>query len=639
MVRGWSWLLLCALLWSGATYAAAATLNELEALGEPGAPVFRALDIDLARDDSLRVPTVGWERSAIGIILADRALNPGPSRVHALWGRVRFDRSRISARNLALYTDGNREQLIVWLNGREIFRNFSPGDRRRVEGWYRPYVVDLPPELLRAGENTLTLRADSNYNLSVGDVVIGDAAALRDRYNFVYFWRIDATMAATAATALLCLLALIAWTQRRYEPELLFLGLSGLLWLGRNFHFFVMYQPFDPRLLAHITLFCSYMAPVSSAAFCAYFLRIPARQRIVIAMAGVGIVATVLNIAGILVSLYVYILALLVGVATTLLVAWDMRSRRTPDHWVILSIMLFVELVCIHDIRRESINLWDGVGFFIQPFFGLLFAVGFLLSFGARALRSFNAEAALNRDLEQRIEIARQDLIDSEEKRRQLEVDAAVGSERERLMREMHDGIGSNLVMALAVAEKQNQPKSTITTLRRALSDLRITVDSLEQFGGDLVALLGNFRHRLQPELKRAGVTTRWRVEPCPPLLWLDATNALHVMRFFQEALGNALTHADATEIEIGCHPETRDGTSGVTAWLADNGRGFDVTEAREGGKGLANMAARARALQGSMDVASDPATGTRLAIWLPEQQLGYTEGAGAAQPQIVRVE
>jgi signal transduction histidine kinase len=437
----------------------------------------------------------------------------------------------------------------------------------------------------------------------------------------------------------LSLIAFAGWIVRRHETELLLISASGLAWFARNHHFFVEQQPFNQLWYVHATTLLSYFAPLLSAGFCFYFLDIARRRDILGGMAVIGVIAWLLHVAGFAAAVIVYLPAFLLGVATFFIVLFWSGRPRTVDHWAMATILGLVALTSLHDIVRGALGGQGGIGFWIQPYFGLIFALGFLASFGRRALGAFDTVTALNTTLEQRIEIARQDLLDSEEKRRQLEVDAAVGSERERLMREMHDGIGSNLVMALAVAEKQNQPKSTITTLRRALSDLRITVDSLEQFGGDLVALLGNFRHRLQPELKRAGVTTRWRVEPCPPLLWLDATNALHVMRFFQEALGNALTHADATQIEIGCHPETRDGAAGVSAWLADNGRGFDVTEAREGGKGLANMAARARALHGSMDVASDPATGTRLAIWLPEQQLAYTKGAGAAQPQIVRAD
>jgi uncharacterized protein involved in exopolysaccharide biosynthesis len=70
--------------------------------------------------------------------------------------------------------------------------------------------------------------------------------------------------------------------------------------------------------------------------------------------------------------------------------------------------------------------------------------------------------ANANVTLEQRIAETRAELEASEAARQQLVVSHALAGERERLMQEMHDGIGSNLITALAVARQQKQPVSTI---------------------------------------------------------------------------------------------------------------------------------------------------------------------------------
>lgn len=85
-------------------------------------------------------------------------------------------------------------------------------------------------------------------------------------------------------------------------------------------------------------------------------------------------------------------------------------------------------------------------------------------------------------------------------------------------------------------------------------------MDSLEPVEGDLVALIGNLRHRMAGDLSDAGIACKWNAEPCCPLSWLDATNALHVLRIFQEAIGNVLSHSNATEIHIGCREQHHNG-------------------------------------------------------------------------------
>ncbi|MEH6701596.1 hypothetical protein [Parasphingorhabdus sp.] len=58
-----------------------------------------------------------------------------------------------------------------------------------------------------------------------------------------------------------------------------------------------------------------------------------------------------------------------------------------------------------------------------------------------------------------------------------------------------------SVVTALAVARKRNDPASTITTLQKAIGDLKITVDSLAPIEGDVITLLANLRHRMEQEL------------------------------------------------------------------------------------------------------------------------------------------
>ena len=232
--------------------------------------------------------------------------------------------------------------------------------------------------------------------------------------------------------------------------------------------------------------------------------------------------------------------------------------------------------------------------------------------------KSLAEKAKINAQLEQRIETTKANLLVSESARRRLEVSSAVTNERERMMREIHDGIGSSLVAALASAERQGKQGSTaIFVLKNALSDLRIAVDSLEPVDGDVATLLASLRYRLEPEMRKSGVSFDWRVDEVPTIKWLDAPSALHVLRIFQETFGNILGHAEASVISVVCKTELRNGRPGVTIDVSDNGRGFDPATPTHG-LGRKNMKNRAEALGARLDIDGTLGKGSRTSLWLP---------------------
>lgn len=125
----------------------------------------------------------------------------------------------------------------------------------------------------------------------------------------------------------------------------------------------------------------------------------------------------------------------------------------------------------------------------------------------------------MNQTLADRIAERERQLALSFEQTREAWQQTAALSERQRLMRDMHDGLGSRLSGALSVL-RGNQPSYAVAIeyLSEALEELKFTVDSLEDYVGDLGVVLGNLRYRLQDRLKAAGVGLIWQVQPLPAL-------------------------------------------------------------------------------------------------------------------------
>jgi len=90
-----------------------------------------------------------------------------------------------------------------------------------------------------------------------------------------------------------------------------------------------------------------------------------------------------------------------------------------------------------------------------------------------------------------------------------------------------------------------------------------------------------------------------------------------NVLRIAQEAVTNAVKHANATRISIQLqfHPESLDLS------VSDNGRGFDTSNVfslAEGQFGLMGMRERAQRLNGQMDLTSAPGSGTQVRVTFP---------------------
>lgn len=608
-------IFLALFVWPGAAFAQ--ELSRYTTAQTADGPVIEFTDGEYVLGEGTEPPATGWKRAPNPHIVRIRETDWQTGEFHIMAGRFRFDRSALGAEPLALYTVSTRNQFAVLVNGREAGRNFAQHSDQ-VLAWYRPYLVALPAGSLVEGTNTIEIRASSQDSVGIGRIIIGPDSAVRANYQTQYFWQITAPLAASFAMLIMGVLAFLFWLGRRQEVELAWLSASTLLWFLRNYQYFAEVTPFQIAFFNALTVYATYFASVATAAFYFHFIKLPNTNRIIAALFVLGVPLSVAHTQFGASNLVFYIPTTLLIFAVAWLSLRDFWRHRNIEHGAISMAMLIAPFFSLYDVTLANGHRgWDGNGFYLAVFGGFTYSLAFLISFGKRALDAFGDLAAANANLERRIAETRADLAASEAARQELVVGQALAGERERLMQEMHDGIGSNLITALAVARQQNQPQATITTLGRALADLKITVDSLEPVEGDLVALIGNLRHRMAGDLRDAGVVCRWEVEPCRPLAWLDATNALHVLRIFQEAIGNVLTHSGASEMRIGCREEMRDGVAGIAAYVADNGRGFDTAQDRPG-KGFANIRARAAALHGGLTTASDTAQGTRITLWLP---------------------
>lgn len=190
-----------------------------------------------------------------------------------------------------------------------------------------------------------------------------------------------------------------------------------------------------------------------------------------------------------------------------------------------------------------------------------------------------------NANLAQRLKHREAELESSHQRLRAAERQQAISAERQRLMQDMHDGLGASLISAIRSVERGAVSDAKVSQiLKSCLDDLKLTIDSMEPVEADLLLLLATLRFRLEPRLEGTGIALLWEVRKLPTLTWLDPSSALHILRIVQESIANILHHTQASEIRVGTAVES----TGVLVSIVDNGRGFDVEKPSPQARGTA---------------------------------------------------
>lgn len=202
---------------------------------------------------------------------------------------------------------------------------------------------------------------------------------------------------------------------------------------------------------------------------------------------------------------------------------------------------------------------------------------------------------------------------------------AAVMEERERLSRELHDSVTQSVYSLTLFAEaaeemiENGQVETVPHTLHRigetaqnALKEMRLLLHELRPLDLEQEGLVGALHRRLSAVEGRVNMRARLVAEELielPPLMEEE------LYRIAQEALNNALKHAEATAVTIYLRCEANQ----VVLEVVDDGIGFDPEFATEtGGMGLQNIQNRVEKMGGSLAMNSSPAEGTRLTARIP---------------------
>lgn len=540
------------------------------------------------------------------IVLPDRWRETRPATSGSGWYRFALDLSQPPHEPQAVWIEHASMNAAVFLNGAWI----GSGGRMEppvAQNWNRPLLFPFPPGLLRAGENVVDVqlhRLPDCYGV-LGPVRVGALATLAPLHAARSFWQVELPRASTVACLVVALGMLAFWAGSR-DPAYAAFAAVGLLLGVANLNYHVRDIPLPSHAWEALVCAAGILAAVAFALF-AHRLAGWRRPRLELLFAAVGAASLALFAVD---HAAFHPLYNALGLAALGIGAWSLAPLLSHARHHDRALLLVYPLLAAAILAILAHDLAIQLGGIEQPAPHLLPLATPLLVVGLGAM--------LTRRFVRAFRAAEGKLEASVARLRDFERERLLAEERERIVREMHDGLGGHLVRTLSMVERRGAGAPEIVeSLRAALEEMRLVIDSLDPGARDLAALLAHLRDRLGPRVERCGLRFEWAVQDVPDAP-LPAETLLDVLRILQEAVTNVLRHARATCIRVAAaEAPDGDGRAGVRIEVTDDGAGFVPGAAA--GRGLDHMALRARRVGGTLRIRpASPGPGTCVELWLP---------------------
>jgi signal transduction histidine kinase len=215
-----------------------------------------------------------------------------------------------------------------------------------------------------------------------------------------------------------------------------------------------------------------------------------------------------------------------------------------------------------------------------------------------------------------------EDDLQHEKLRRLRSVIDGQDQERNRLSRELHDGIGQSLIavkLQLENAETQNYSMmragidSAKSMIDLTIEDVRRVCNALLPAAFNEFGIVSTLRALCSEMASLAGFAAVFENEGS--LERMSKKSQVYIYRIAQEALNNIAKHARATHVTM----KIKRSNNIVTLEVSDNGKGFNFDPVNFAHRnGLQNMRERTNLLQGDFTINSEPGVGTTIKVSIP---------------------
>jgi signal transduction histidine kinase len=518
-------------------------------------------------------------------------------------------------------------QAIVEINGKSILKLGDIG-QANYDAAKTPQIAQIPSEYLVIGQtNKLAVRVSIQALRwgGLGTVRYGPRKAIDEEYATQRHFRYTSSFVFAVSLAFMGFIALALWV-RMSDRLFACFAIASFLGIFRNLD----------KVWADIPIPWPMWGIITSTAYawhlalmCLFVLfALDLQQRnLHRAIWGYMLVAFILASASFIngkplfwtIALQLLVPVGLIALGLALHCAWVSKEKRGTAI-VLAGAGTIAILAGLHDLGWVRLALGNGKQHSVTPHAMFLFVVIMAGIIVDRYARNAASLIALNRTLETRIASKERELQLTFDQLQQQRATQAKEIERQRIMRDLHDGVGAQLVGLLNLIKHADcEPKLMEEHVNAALDEMRLAVDSMQIADGDITTALATLRYRIQPRLHAAGITLNWTVDNIAMTDSITPHAVLQIQRILLEALTNILKHADADTVWVKCCLEKSSfSNSSITLQVADNGKGIAISEISHLGQGLRNMQLRAESLGATFTFSERNDGGTRVEVIWP---------------------
>ena len=528
--------------------------------------------------------------------------------------------------DIALYLTWTRRITDISLNGQPVSFDIRSVGWSNLAG-FQPGAFPLGAELLNDGLNVIEITDGGRSKKVLPAFSIVPVEQAVEAAFWGRFFHVDLVIASIGAMIFVFVFCgLVKWPAGERVSIRLFMVLLAA-WCLRDLAAlgFTQSLPNGVHLLAAywisyalVTAFAVYVAHRTGAH--RYF--IPAYLGILVL--AIGSTAAVSPGGGqAIFELAFPIESIITGVFAVIILAqlfWALLRDREGRKVELALLVIAIGAILI-DALDDRFELWVGVFdwypyvYYATPRYGLLVALGMLSALAFQQARASHLAMNLNRELDSRLREKEAELSQSFAAREDLERREAASAERERIMMDVHDGLGARLaaldIMSRDVAANEESIRREV---QASMGEVRLIADSLNTHGAPLGIVLAALRQRLAPQFSSGSIALDWSVTPQAAQLQLDAEVAMHLSRILLEATANCLRHSGADRVRVRVDA-VRGEADQIELVVEDNGRGF--VEAHQGGRGMAFMKSRSAKIGADIRF-EDAAPGLRIRVLSP---------------------
>lgn len=549
-------------------------------------------DIDQAWEEVELKDNWGWQRR----------------RLHQEgWYRTTIHLDNVPDEKLALFFSRLNSSASIWINQVEI-GNTGSFNQPLPNNWNHPFLFELPPEFLKEGDNSLYVRLKVPEATSgmLYEIELAPFSQLDKQYQISLFAKVTSAKILSVVMLVCAAIIFMLYFYITLPNSYLWFAAGCVCWSIYSTNLFLVNFPLS-QLAYQWLINLSLLLAVCFYTFAVHRM-LGVNKKILETLLGCLVVVQILSvlvldsinfsISGFVFARLSVLVTLYIGLMLTIF-GW--RRRKDLGLWVAAtgSVIVFLLAYDIAMYITQTTALFAKYPY--VPMVATLCGAGI---FFARFVSLTNEHELL--------------------KSNEQNVDSAINTERERLLQEIHDGVGGQLVSTLAILERgEYRNEDIMESVKTSLDDLRLIISSLEPIAsqGDVLGILATVRERLEYRLAQAGIALRWQVENIPAVEGFSPDHALQLMRILQESITNVVKHANATEICIQCAERLQQGVKGIQVSVVDDGKEQQHSPTKlqglNGGYGINSMKKRAAKLAGQLSV-DHTESGTAVVLWIP---------------------